>query len=172
MNGAVVETQWCLENSLTWHSFRAFCTDVTSSMRCFFFNLSSWFAIQDFRAWTLFSYSCHISRRPSKNWICIIYIVSVVPPWFCVLFLASFRGFVLTLSLMRPCRICQRRFTAPRRSAKSVLSLRLLSTSWPPIWITDWFTKSTVSCLQLKSTLKPWIRKKCSRFTNMLAHTL
>lgn len=36
-----------------------------------------------------------------------------------------------------------------------VLSLRLLS-SWLLICSTDWFTKSTVSCLQLMSIWKPW----------------
>lgn len=77
-------------------------------------------------------------------------------------FIDSISG--LTLSLMRPCRICQRRFMAPSLSAKSVLSLRLLSTSWPLICSTDWLTKSTVSCLQLKSTLKPW-EGNSSRFT-------
>ena len=62
----------------------------------------------------------------------------------------------LTFSVTRPCRICQLLFIAPSRSAKSVLSLRLLSTSWLLICSTDWFTKSTVSCLQLMSIWKPW----------------
>lgn len=61
----------------------------------------------------------------------------------------------LTLSVMRACIICQERFMAPSFSAKSVLSLRLLSKSCPLICSTDWFTKSTVSCLQFTSTRYP-----------------
>lgn len=64
--------------------------------------------------------------------------------------------------MIRACRICQRRFMAPNLSAKSVLSLRLLSTSCPLICSTDWFTKSTVNCLQFTSTRKPYRQKNKS----------
>lgn len=116
----------------------------------------------------LHSYSNHISRRLSKNWICeplikkmgILYVLLTCT----VQKTSSASGAdVLTLSLMRPCRICQRRFMSPSRSAKSVLSVRLLSMSWPLICSTDWFTKSTVSCLQLRSTLKPWMTEREKR---------
>lgn len=67
---------------------------------------------------------------------------------------------LLTFSPTRPCKSCQLLFMAPSCSAKSVLSLRLLSTSWLLICSTDWFTKSAVSCLQFRSILKPLERDK------------
>lgn len=76
----------------------------------------------------------------------------------------------LTFSVIKPCRICQRLFIAPSCSAKSVLSLRLLSTSWLLICSTDWFTKSTVNCLQFKSILKP-LQKKRGKKTIVIFHS-
>lgn len=74
---------------------------------------------------------------------------------FACIFEVHNREVFFTFSVTKPCRICQRLFIAPSCSAKSVLSLRLLSTSWLLICSTDWFTKSTVNCLQFKSILKP-----------------
>lgn len=68
---------------------------------------------------------------------------------------------------MSPCSICHRLFIAPSFSAKSVLSLRFPSTSWLLICSTDWFTKSTVNCLQVRSMLKPCEVKMRHRETLM-----